>query len=86
MIILYIYIVKIAYLSYYIQYNVIIMIIIITIIRKIIIIIVLLFVFFIFSFAIFDFICLSQRRMPTNLFMIQRFDCERFDLSFWSLR
>ena len=77
---------KIAYLSYYIQYNVIIMIIIITIITKIIIITVLFFVFSIFSFAIFDFICLFQRRMPTNLFMIRRLDCERFDLFFRSLR
>ena len=59
-------IVKIAYLSYCIQYDVIVIIvkIIIIIIIKAI---VLYFVYFVVNFAIiFGFICLFQRRMPTN--------------------
>ena len=59
-------IVKIAYLSYCIQYDVIVIIvkIIIIIIIKAI---VLYFVYFVVNFAIiFGFICLFQRRIPTN--------------------
>ena len=63
-------IVKIAYLSYCIQYDVIVIIVKIIIIIIIIIIIkaiVLYFVYFVVNFAIiFGFICLFQRRMPTN--------------------
>ena len=62
-------IVKIAYLSYCIQCDVIVIIVKIIIIIIIIIIkaIVLYFVYFVVNFAIiFGFICLFQRRMPTN--------------------
>ena len=61
-------IVKIAYLSYCIQYDVIVIIVKIIIIIIIIIkAIVLYFVYFVVNFAIiFGFICLFQRRMPTN--------------------
>ena len=58
-------IVKIAYLSYCIQYDVI--VIIVKIIIIIIKAIVLYFVYFVVNFAIiFGFICLFQRRIPTN--------------------
>ena len=58
-------IVKIAYLSYCVQYDVI--VIIVKIIIIIIKAIVLYFVYFVVNFAIiFGFICLFQRRIPTN--------------------
>ena len=60
-------IVKIAYLSHCIQYDVIVIIVKIIIIIIIIKAIVLYFVYFVVNFAIiFGFICLFQRRMPTN--------------------
>ena len=60
-------IVKIAYLSYCIQYDVIVIIVKIIIIIIVIKAIVLYFVYFVVNFAIiFGFICLFQRRIPTN--------------------